>query len=44
MQALRAEGTSYNEIANTLNDDNVATKQGGTWRSQTVKNIIEAAA
>ncbi len=44
MQALRAEGTSYNEIANTLNDDCVATKQGGTWRSQTVKNILEAAA
>ena len=44
MQALRAEGTSYNEIANTLNGDSVATKQGGIWRSQTVKNIIEAAA
>jgi site-specific DNA recombinase len=44
MQALRAEGTSYNEIANNLNTDSVATKQGGIWRSQTVKNIIEAAA
>ena len=44
MQALRAEGISYNEIANTLNADSVATKQGGIWRSQTVKNIIEAAA
>jgi DNA invertase Pin-like site-specific DNA recombinase len=44
MQTLRAEGTSYNEIANTLNDDSVPTKQGGTWRSQTVKNILEAAA
>jgi hypothetical protein len=43
MQALRAEGISYNEVANTLNGDSVATKQGGTWRSQTVKNIIEAA-
>jgi DNA invertase Pin-like site-specific DNA recombinase len=44
MQALRAEGISYNEIANSLNAGSVATKQGGIWRSQTVKNIIEAAA
>ena len=44
MQALRAEGTSYNEIANSLNAGRVPTKQGGIWRSQTVKNILEAAA
>ena len=44
MQDLREQGTSYNEIANALNGDAVATKQGGIWRSQTVKNIIEAAA
>ena len=44
MQDLREQGTSYNEIANALNGDSVATKQGGIWRSQTVKNIIEAAA
>jgi DNA invertase Pin-like site-specific DNA recombinase len=44
MQALRADGTSYNEIANALNADAVPTKKGGIWRSQTVKNILEAAA
>lgn len=44
MQALRADGTSYNEIANALNASAVPTKKGGTWRSQTVKNILEAAA
>ena len=44
MQTLRSEGTSYNEIANSLNAASVATKQGGVWRPQTVKNILEAAA
>lgn len=44
MQALRAEGVSYHEIANALNEDAVATKQGGIRRSQTVKNILEGAA
>jgi DNA invertase Pin-like site-specific DNA recombinase len=44
MTTLRGQGTSYNEIANLLNSEGVATKQGGTWRSQTVKNITEAAA
>jgi DNA invertase Pin-like site-specific DNA recombinase len=43
IQALRAEGVSYNEIANTLEGDDVPTKNGGIWRSQTVKNILEAA-
>jgi site-specific DNA recombinase len=42
MATLRKEGTSYNEIANVLNADKVPTKQGGIWRSQTVKNIILA--
>jgi hypothetical protein len=32
MTALRADGTSYNEIANALNADAVPTKQGGIWR------------
>lgn len=40
MTTLRGQGTSYNEIANTLTNDGVATKQGGVWRSQTVKNIL----
>jgi DNA invertase Pin-like site-specific DNA recombinase len=44
MQNLRSGGTSYNEIANSLNADRVPTKQGRTWRSQTIKNILEAAA
>ena len=42
MATLRKEGTSYNVIANVLNADKVPTKQGGIWRSQTVKNIIQA--
>jgi DNA invertase Pin-like site-specific DNA recombinase len=41
MRDLRGQGISYNEIANALNADSVATKQGGVWRSQTVKNILE---
>jgi DNA invertase Pin-like site-specific DNA recombinase len=44
MTALRANGTSYNEIANALNADSVPTKQGGVWRSQTIKNILTARA
>ena len=44
MQRLRVDGISYNEIANCLNADDVPTKRGGTWRSQTVKNILEAVA
>lgn len=44
MQALRGDGTSYNEIANALNADAVPTKKGGIWRPQTVKNILEATA
>jgi hypothetical protein len=42
MATLRTDGTSYNEIANALNGDSVPTKQGGIWRSQTVKNILVA--
>lgn len=42
MTTLRGQGTSYNEIANILNSAEVPTKQGGTWRSQTIKNILEA--
>ena len=44
MATLRADGVSYNEIANHLNADSVPTKQGGIWRSQTVKNILAAQA
>jgi DNA invertase Pin-like site-specific DNA recombinase len=42
MGALRKQGVSYNGIANLLNAEAVPTKQGGVWRSQTVKNIILA--
>jgi hypothetical protein len=41
MQTLHAEGISYNEIANTLNGDSVATKQGGTWRSQPSRTSLK---
>jgi site-specific DNA recombinase len=44
MTALRADGISYNEIANTLNAERVPTKRNGTWGSQTVKNILGIAA
>jgi DNA invertase Pin-like site-specific DNA recombinase len=44
MQGLRADGTSYNEIANALNADSVPTKNGCVWRSQTVKNTLTVAA
>src|SRR5215472_16708402 len=40
MATLRADGVSYNRIADALNADAVPTKQGGIWRSQTVKNIL----
>jgi DNA invertase Pin-like site-specific DNA recombinase len=40
MTALRAARISYNEIANTLNADNVPTKYGSSWHSQTVKNTL----
>ena len=43
MTALRADGVSYNRIADALNSDGVATKKNGTWGSQTVKNILELA-
>ncbi len=40
MRDLRVQGISYNEIANILNADSIATKLGGTWRSQTIKNVL----
>jgi site-specific DNA recombinase len=42
MASLRADGISYHGIADTLNAEQVPTKQGGVWRSQTVKNIVLA--
>lgn len=43
MANLRTQGLSLWRIANQLNNDQVPTKQGDTWRAQTVKNILEAA-
>jgi len=43
MATLRAEGVSYHRIADTLNASETATKHGGVWRAQTVKNIVVAA-
>ena len=43
MKALRADGISYNEIANTLNDEAIPTKRNGTWGAQTVYNILQLA-
>jgi site-specific DNA recombinase len=42
MTTLRAEGVSYHRIADELNATGKATKQGGVWAAQTVKNIILA--
>jgi len=39
MAALRSDGISYSEIANTLNAEGVPTKRNGTWGAQTVYNI-----
>jgi len=43
MANWRKLGTSYNEIALTLNAEGVSTKRNGKWGSQTVKNILELA-
>jgi DNA invertase Pin-like site-specific DNA recombinase len=43
MAGLKASGMSYARVADELNAGSVPTKQGGIWRSQTVKNILLAA-
>jgi len=43
MASSRASGMSYAGVANELNAGSFPTKQGGIWRSQTVKNILLAA-
>jgi DNA invertase Pin-like site-specific DNA recombinase len=40
MTALRADGISYNRIADTLNADGILTKHGSSWHSQTVANTL----
>jgi site-specific DNA recombinase len=37
--SLRAEGVSYNKIANQLNARNVATKRGGPWYAASVRSV-----
>jgi site-specific DNA recombinase len=45
MRTLRQVGSSYWSIADELTAGGVPTKRvGGTWRPQTVKNILEASA
>ena len=40
MTALRADGISYNRIADALNADGILTKHGSSWHSQTMKNTL----
>lgn len=43
IQALRAQGLSYDKIARRLEDDNVATPSGrGKWRGQTVSKLLKS--
>ena len=42
IKLTNARAANWLLIADQLNDDQVPTKQGGTWRAQTVKNILEA--
>ena len=37
---MRLRGSTYSEIADYLNKSGVPTKRGGTWRPQTVSNMI----
>ncbi len=40
---LRAEGLTLQAIADTLNAEGIATKRGGSWAPQTVKNLLARA-
>ncbi|MBM3270039.1 MAG: recombinase family protein [Candidatus Sericytochromatia bacterium] len=42
--ALRAEGQTLQQIADTLNGEGIATKRGGRWAPQTVKNLLARSA
>lgn len=39
--ALRAEGLTLQQIADTLNGEGIATKRGGRWAPQTVANLLK---
>ena len=43
MRAWRAEGANDGAIARRLNDAAVPTKRGGTWRPNTVLQILKNA-
>jgi DNA invertase Pin-like site-specific DNA recombinase len=40
MQRLRDAGLSYRAVAGVLNDEHVPTKNGGTWKANTVRRIL----
>lgn len=40
--ALKIAGFGYQTIAKKLNDEGVPTKRGGSWRTNTIKRIIES--
>ncbi len=43
IQALRAQGLSYDKIAARLEDDNIPTPSGrGKWRGQTVSKLLKS--
>jgi site-specific DNA recombinase len=44
IKAMRAQGISYNRIANELNATSTPAKRGAQWHSQSVKTILETAA
>jgi DNA invertase Pin-like site-specific DNA recombinase len=43
MRELRAEGKSYQAVADALNAEGLTSKRGGTWHSQTVRRVVKAA-
>lgn len=38
---LKSSGTSFREIAKTLNDNGISTKKGGQWSKTTVQDIYK---
>lgn len=39
--SLRSDGTSFREIAKTLNNSGISTKKGNTWSKTTVQDIYK---
>lgn len=40
INSLRTEGLSLSKIANRLNNENIPTKKGGRWASETIRKIL----